>query len=360
MRIATASVLLAGFVGTLGTPSLLLAQPGDSTAAPPPVVVSGFVDAYFSFNLARPTSHVNQLRNFDITENQITLSTAEISVTRAAAPIGFRIDADFGPTNDLIQSGATGSIANIGQAYITCIAPIGSGLTIEAGKFATHMGFEVIKAKDNFTYSRSLLFALPIPYYHLGIRAFYPVSDRLTLGAFVYDGFNGPPNNSVKTFGLQASLSPMTGFTLIGNWIGGPALPEDVSKKFRNVENIIAMYQATEKLLLAVDAVYGEEHLDNALALWKGVAGYVRYALADPSAVTVRAELYNDPLGFTTGGPQDLREITLTYEYKVATYLSLRTEYRYDSASGAAYDGSGGPFSRTNQSTLGVGVIAMF
>ncbi len=342
------------------------AQTPDSAAAPPPVVVGGYVDSYFSFNLDRPTSHINQLRNFDVTENQFVMANAEISVTRAAAPLGFRVDADFGPTNDIVQSGVPGTVMNIGQAYATYVIPVGSGLTVDGGKFVTHMGFEVIKAKDDFNYSRSLLFAIPIPYYHLGLRASYTVSPLLTLCTHVYNSWNGPTVNSGKTFGFQAIFTPSSTLSITGNWLGGPALPDSVSKKFRNVGELIVSYTPVAPLTLAVDALYGQENLPGGTALWKGVAAYVKYAIAGTSAVAVRGEYFSDPEGYTTGAAQNLSEVTLTYEYRPVTNLILRGEYRYDMTNGGdrglmtIYDGDAGPATRRNQATLGIGAIVVF
>ena len=343
----------------LSAPSAV-GQSKDSTTTPTPVVFGGFVDTYFSFNFSRPTSHANQLRNFDVTENQFQVSNAEISVTKAPDPVGFRVDLDLGPTNDIVQGGVAGSLSNVGQAYVTYVAPVGSGLTIDAGKFVTHMGFEVIKAKDDYNYSRSLLFALSIPYYHFGVRASYPVSSTFTLCVHAYNAYNGPAVNSGKTFGFQATYTPTSTLSIVGNYIGGPALPDNVSRKFRNVANLILSYQATPKLSLAADGVYGQENLNSGVALWKGAAGYVRYALCDPSAVTLRGEIYSDPEGYTTGTSQDIREITLTYEFKPTSNLILRAEYRYDSADGVVYDGDSGPLTRRNQATLGLGAIVVF
>ncbi len=339
-----------------------MSQSKDSSATPAaaPVVVGGFVDTYFSFNFDRPASHTNQLRNFDLTENQFKVANAEVSITKAAGPVGFRVDLDFGPTNDLVQTGDGGSLANVGQAYVTYVAPVGAGLTLDAGKFVTHMGMEVIKAKDDYNYSRSFLFAYSIPYYHYGVRASYPLSSTLTLCAHILNNYNGPAVNSGKTFGFQALYTPSSALSIIANYIGGPALPDSVTKKFRNVANLMVMYQATEKLGLSVDAVYGQENFNAGVALWKGVAGYVRYTICDPSVLTLRGEIYSDPVGYTTGTAQDLKEITLTYEYKVAASLILRGEYRYDWSDAVSFDGDGGSLTRRNQATLAVGAIVVF
>jgi hypothetical protein len=60
-------------------------------------------------------------------------------------------------------------LEDIEQSYLSYLAPMGRGLQIDVGKFVTQHGAEVIEAKDNWNYSRSLLFALAIPYYHMGV-----------------------------------------------------------------------------------------------------------------------------------------------------------------------------------------------
>lgn len=331
-----------------------------ATTTPVALSVSGFVDTYFAFNFARPTSRVNQLRNFDVTDNQFVLSMAEVSVQKSATPVGFRVDLDLGQGNDIVQSGAPGSLANVRQAYVTVVAPVGSGLTIDAGKFVTHCCYEVIPAKDNFNYSRSLLFAWSVPYYHLGARASYQASEEITLNGYVYNGWNGIPVNSGKTFGFETVYTPTRALSIVLNWLGGPALPDSVSGSYRNLYELIVSYQATERLTLAANGVYGEDHPLSATALWRGVAGYLKYMLNDVSSLAVRAEAFADPAGFMTSTPQNLYEATLTYEYRPFANLILRGEYRFDWSSASAFDGEAGTSTRKNQSTLAVGAIVVY
>jgi hypothetical protein len=340
--------------------TIAAAPPAATPPAPPAVTVSGFVDTYFDHNFASPKTHVNELRNFDVTEDQFVLSMAEVSVQRAAAPVGFRVDLDLGQGNDIVQSGVVGSLANVRQAYVTVIAPLGSGLTIDAGKFVTHCCYEVIPAKDNFNYSRSLLFAWSVPYYHIGARAAYALTGEITLNGYVYNGWNGIPVNSGKTFGFEGTYAPSSALSFVVNWLGGPALPDSITNKYRNIYEFIATYQATDKLTLAVNGVYGDDHPRFMTAVWRGVAGYVKYALNDVSSFAARAEVFSDPEGFMTPAAQDLYEATLTYEFKPFQYLILRGEYRYDWSTVSSFDGDGGPLSRRNQSTLAMGAIVTF
>ena len=46
-------------------------------------------------------------------------------------------------------------------------------------------GAEVIENKDNLNYSRGLLFALAIPYYHMGARVGYAFSDKVSLTGYL-------------------------------------------------------------------------------------------------------------------------------------------------------------------------------
>ena len=345
---------------TAAAPAKDTAAAPAAAPAPPAVTITGFVDTYFEYNLDRPTTHVNELRNFDVTDEQFTVAMAEIQIQRAAAPVGFTVDLDFGQANDIAQSGEPGSLANVRQAYATLIIPVGSGLTVDMGKFVTHCCFETIPAKDNFNYSRSLLFAWSVPYYHLGARAAYTLSSTITLNGYLYDGWNGIPVNSGKTLGFEGVYAPTSALSFTLNWLGGPALPDSVTKKYRNVYEVIASYAATDKLTLALNWVYGEDHPPAMTAVWRGLAGYVKYALNDVSSFAVRCEEFDDPEGFMTGAIQTLSEGTLTYEYKPFPTIILRGEYRYDWSDVPAFDGTAGKFSRRNQSTLAMGAIVTF
>jgi len=60
------------------------------------------------------------------------------------------------------------------------VAPLGSGLTLDVGKWGSSIGIEGNYTKDQTNYSRALWFDF-LPFYHMGVRAGYKLSDRLTL-----------------------------------------------------------------------------------------------------------------------------------------------------------------------------------
>ena len=237
----------------------------------------------------------------------------KLDIARAATPVGFRLELATGGTADMINSGPE-SARLFQQAYLTFIVPVGAGLTVDAGKFFTHMGYETVKAKDNFNYSRSLLFAWPIPYYHTGVRASYPLADNLTGSLIFSNGWNGSTANTGKTFGARIAYTPVARSGAIVNWLGGPQESDTVSSEFRHVFEALATVKVSDRVTLAMRRCLRHGTPPTATVAWGGVAVYGRYALSESSALSLRGEIYKDTDGFTTGLVQDLSEVTVTYE----------------------------------------------
>ena len=329
-----------------------------------PLSISGMVDVNFNKNFDNPASHINGYRNFDVYENQFNLNLAKVTIQKTASPVGFRIDLGFGQAMDLVNSdpslGTEKSIRNVEQAYLTAVLPIGNGLTVNAGKMVTHMGGEVIESISNINYSRSFLFAYAIPYFHLGVCASYPFSDKLSATLYVYNGWNNViDNNKDKTLGAEISWSPSSSFTFIENYIGGPE--EANSTKKRHVFDTIINYQATDDLFVTLNADYGQEAIDpTGLAVWKGIALTGKFTLSDVSAIAARIEDYYDQSGFTTGTLQKLSELTLTYELKFTNSLTTRLEFRRDMSDKNTFEDNSGTLTNNNQNTILIGSIFTF
>lgn len=342
----------------------------DSTSTSKPTW-SGFVDAYYTHNFNDPSTPVTQFRNFDMNDNQIALSLVDLKVQEQAQPVGFTLEFGFGPTSDYVNRASTfgtlsPSLANVMQAYGTVVVPIGSGLTIDFGKFVTHMGYEVIPSQDNWNYSRAYLFAYAIPFYHTGVRLTYPVSSNFSVGFDILNGWNSViDNNKSLTLGatLNYSLTPNTDFLFNGIW--GKENLTPVENGARDVYNVILTQQVTNAFSVAVNADYGQAGTTVGLALWKGIALYGKYTLSSVSAVALRGEVYYDPTfdGYTTGAgypKATFQEYTLTYDYQPWDPLLIRVEARDDFANSKIFDSSSGLSTKSSQPTLTVGVVATF
>lgn len=336
------------------------------------VSVSGFVDAYYGYNFNQPGDgpggvRENQLRNFDLYNDQFSLSLFELVIQRNPDPFGFRVDLDFGPTTDFVHAtepvlGGGGAAPegtevykHIQQAYLSWKPS--SMWSIEAGKFVTHMGFEVIESKDNWNYSRSLLFAFAIPYYHSGVRISH-THENFWLTGYVYNGWNNvTEDNSGKTFGAQLGLTPIKGLTIIQNWIGGP---EPVGES-RHVLDTVVIFSPIDMLSLGLNYDYGWLKTSTAGdAIWSGVAAYARIAPTDRLAFIPRFEWYDDKAGFTTGTTQIVKEFTLTAEHKCSDNLLTRLEYRSDWSTVDFFNSDTGAANTDTQDTITLGLVYSF
>src|SRR5438552_4274932 len=184
--------------------------------------LSGFVDVYYGYNFNTPvTRKAGPERTFDVQNNSFSLNLAELSLEKKPTTDsrgGFRLDLDYGPTQDIVNANEPSGpniFRNIGQAYLSYQAPVGKGLQIDFRKFVTPLGLEVIKTKDDCNYSRSLLFTLAIPFYHMGVRATYHVNDKIALAGFVVNGWNNAvATTDKKTVIGQVTVKPTSALSL--------------------------------------------------------------------------------------------------------------------------------------------------
>src|SRR5204862_309130 len=126
------------------------------------------------------------------------------------------------------------------QAFVSYLAPLGTGLRFDFGKFVTHLGYELIEGYDGYNdnYSRSLLFNYAIPLTHTGVKASYSISPKVSLMAMVVNGWDDAiDNNSSKSVGAQLMVKPADPVALYVNYIGGPENSDDNSS-IRHVHDL--------------------------------------------------------------------------------------------------------------------------
>jgi hypothetical protein len=325
--------------------------------------VVGFVDAYYSYRF-HPSSGDAQLRNFDTKHNQFSFNLAEIALDRRPTPqsrLGFRLDFNVGPATDMVHAaepGGSGQFRNLQQGYVTYLAPLGRGLQIDVGKVVTPLGAEMIETKDNWNYSRSLLFALAIPYYHMGARLTYGFGDRFSLSGLIVNGWNNVvENNSRKSFGVQATFKPTSKLSIVQGYMVGPEQTDD-DEDVRHLSDTIVTYAAAPWLSLMANYDIGRDRVDGVSVQWQGVAMYARFTAASWWAISPRFEWYEDRDGFTTGLAQTIRGGTLTSEFNVDDQLFTRVEYRRDVSNRPFF--ANGSSRVKPQTTLTVGLFYVF
>jgi Putative beta-barrel porin-2, OmpL-like. bbp2 len=332
------------------------------------VEVSGFVDGYYSYNFNKPAGRTNVLRNFDVRNNEFALNLAEIVIEKRPDPLnsrlGFRVDLDYGRATDMIHAAEPGGAETykvIQQAYGSYLAPVGTGLQFDLGKFVTTHGAEVIESKDNWNYSRGLLFSWAIPYYHMGLRAKYSFNSKITVMGMAVNGWNNvEDNNAGKTFGVMVGWNPTSKLSIMQNFMTGPEQAGD-DEHHRNLSDTTIMYTFNDKLAVMGNYDYGFDRTTAGDSVhWQGVAAYLRYTPTKKWAFSPRFEWFDDHDGFSTGVAQTLKEFTMTGEYKVRPNWITRVEYRRDWSDQPFFPKSDPTVLTKAQSTVLAGLIWTF
>ncbi len=333
-----------------------------------PTTLSGFVDVYYGYNSNQPIGRTTAFRNFDINSGQFGLNMIELVADKApdatASRLGYHVALGFGQAMNIINSTEPGQFPTesnfdqyLKEGYLEYLAPIGKGLQINVGKFVTPAGAEVIETKDNWNYSRGLLFALAIPYFHFGTSAKYAFNSKFALTGYLVNGWNNSiDNNSGKTTGFSAAWTPNSKFSLIQNYLVGPEQLNDNSK-FRHLSDTVVSFSPNSKLSFLANYDYGHDHLTGApfSVHWSGIAGYIKYAPNDKWAFATRGEYFSDNGGTQTGTPQKLSEFTLTLQRMLASKLMTRLEFRRDMSDENVFpDHASGLKDSQNTVTLGM------
>ena len=324
------------------------------------------VDGYYGYNFNHPIGRINLLRAYDVSSNSFSLSQAGVVMERApdvaaGRRFGARLDLQFGqatesqagnPANELRPQ----AYRNIFQAYGTYIVPLGSGVTVDFGKWASSHGIEGTYSKDQINYSRSFLFSV-MPFYHTGFRLTYNVTPKVAVSYWLVNGLQQAEDfNGFKSQNFQAVVKPTSSLTWVSNYYFGregrdvvpvlnpgfPTLPTQPGLPVANVvpapdgrlhivDNYLA-WNPTSKLTLAGEADYviSRSFKQSAPAYVVGGAGYARYQISPKAALAARAEYLSDRGGFFSGVTQALKETTLTTEYKLAEGFLMRGEWRRD------------------------------
>jgi hypothetical protein len=326
-------------------------------AAPPwygQVVVGGLVDAFFSLRLRDDdglATDPSGARVFDGQNGSFTLAYTELNLSMAAAPVGFRIDLGFGPVADIVEatSAGGGTFRNIQQAYVSFLVPGVDKLVVDFGRFVTTAGAEVIEAKDNWLYSRSVMFGFAIPFSHVGVRATYPVTTELTLQASIVNGWDVVvDNNTAKTFGVSMTYAKGDTTGLL-TWYGGKEVDD-----FRNLIDLVVTQKIDPALTLNLNADIGFE----GDAKWYGVAAMGRFEVSKSLRLALRAEYFDDPDGVRTGtmGGINVTEITANAGFPMGDHVELKLEGRIDIASEDVF----GVPPKSTQPTLQLAALAWF
>jgi putative OmpL-like beta-barrel porin-2 len=255
-----------------------------------------------------------------------------------ADPVGFRIDIMYGNAG-LINNGiaaassAGGTMTPSGlytgaffveQAFAT-VKLLNNMFTLDVGRFVTNASDEVIEAKANWNYSRSLMFN-GVSVLHTGARLGIAVNEMLSLQLGILNGINNDPdNNKHKTFGGQVAVTlPSKTNIFFNTYIGNENTGGggDTLLLF----DLVVGQTLSDTLALSFNGDYLKQGKDNN---WWGVGLKAKLGLTENFYVAPRFE-YIKSEKFYYGLDGAIYEGTLTLAVPVKKNYEFRAEFRGD------------------------------
>lgn len=321
--------------------------------------LKGTLDGYWSYNTNTPVFRFNALRAFDVNDQAFSLNYGELAVNYTNNNVGFRVDIGFGDAAERIHSNPadTQIWRHIQQAFITGNK---DKFTVDFGKWVTPVGAEVMETRDNWNYSRGLLFSFGLPFYHFGAKGTYKFSDRATVGAYIVNGWdNVRENNTAKTVGILGRFRPVDKVGVAANVLIGDENPTD---GVRQLFDGVVTYEATERLAFMASYDYARDKTFGSGMFWQGGAFYAKAKASDKLTLASRYEWFGDRHNsFRTGNNQNLQSFTATSQIPWSD-LTLWGEYRRDWSTGPVFTKTRDAVSTSvdNQNTFTLGLTYTF
>jgi hypothetical protein len=265
-----------------------------------------------------------------------------------------------GDSQDYEQSGL------LYTGYVSYLAPIGSGVQIDAGKLATVLGAEVLQTNQNFNVTTGLVFGLQ-PVTYTGVQASTALTDNLglTVGVMndVYTATSADLEND-KAYLAQLQLSgDMFGLNvgaIVGNdrTLGCGDADDDC---YTSVFDVLMTVDPTDSLSMWINfdwvKQFGERQTADGDAYGLAAAG--RFAITEDTGFATRVEYVRTTASFNSGntGPPgigggdsipgsigEVLSLTGTIDHALTDDLKLRLEARWD----RQLDDNGGSFVNGN------------
>jgi hypothetical protein len=339
---------------------------------------------------------VNLLRAYDVLSNNFSINQASILFEHApdvsaGRRFGARVDLQFGQATDTLQGNPFNEprpqiYRNLFQAYGTYIVPVGNGLTVDFGKWGSSLGIEGNYTKDQMNYSRSYYYDF-LPFYHMGVRANYPINSRFSLTYWIVNGTNqAEATNGFKDELFGFTAKPTKSMTWVVNYYLGqehpdraviaPSSPIPVQPGLSfvairpapdgrlHIFDSYVSWQATPRWSFALEGDYAIQRLwrnegpgrSSAPSHVDGGAAYARYQVSTRFAVAGRAEYLSDRGGLFSGISQALKETTATFDYRLSDGFLMRYEWRRDFSNQPSFltDAQGVLSKEQNTATVGL------
>ncbi|MGF7230645.1 outer membrane beta-barrel protein [Arachidicoccus sp.] len=341
----------------------------DSTKKAPTLKISGSVDGYYRYNFNAPAGATNNLTSFTNSQNSFELGMASLRFDASAmdgkisatADLGYgRRAEEFSYTDGGITNGHS-TLQSVKQLYVSFAA--GRNITLTLGKWATHIGYEVLDPYVNRNYSMDYMFSYG-PFSHTGFKAQYTKGHLgIMLGV-------ANPTDVVTTVSLVKTLlgqiSESFGKTSLylnyqGFWgakngtNANPLVTYNNLKSLHQLDFVLTSTLCKQFSLGYNGTIQFREDINSTVGnkSWWGSALYLNYDPTNMLGFTLRSEYVEDRKASLLPATK-LTDLTLTLNYKLGGQFLLMPELRYDHAAEDIFQANSGTTNSTVSALVAV------
>lgn len=351
------------FLATAASFSIFTLTAQDSTKS---VSVSGSVDGYYRYNFAGKTS-TNNYTSFTNSQSSFELGMASLraDATALSGKVGATVDLGFGRRaeefsyndgNDNVGTGTDKngflSLAAIKQAFVTYA--VSSKVKFTAGKFGTHVGYELVDAPLNRNYSMSYMFTNG-PFFHTGLKA------DITAGPVAFMlGLTNYTDQTTATTGVKNLIAQFSGGTKNGklkfflNYSGFGGSKKGINpsglKALNQVDAVVTGTISSKFNIGYNGTVQSRTPVTGSAGSWIGNALYFNFDPSEKTAITLRSEYISDSKTVYFG-TKSIWANTLSVGCKVGP-LTIMPELRFESAQSNFFVKNNGAGTKSTASAL--------
>jgi len=304
----------------------------DSTKSNATIHLTGSVDAYLRAAFNSTKENTNNFTSFTNSNQKLQLGMISVKGDYTNGKFYATVDLGFGKRAEEFSYNDKGVLANLKQAYIAYA--VSDRIKLSAGKWATHVGYELLDAPLNRNYSMSYGFSYG-PFYHTGLKADFAINSKsgLMLGvANPTDNLNAITPYKVL-IGQYSNKIFKDKTVLYVNYQGGKTGAESSFNQW----DLVLTNALTDQIAINYDGTVFMNKVGAKKSIWKSNAIYVNYDPSNKIGFTYRSEFFYDKNAITAGAfATNIFANTLSLNYKIHQ-LTILPELRIESAKDPIY-----------------------
>jgi hypothetical protein len=300
-------------------------------------VLSGSIDAYYRYSFSDAPTKTNNFTSFTNSQNSFELGMASFKVDHSLGKVSAVADIGFGRRAQEFSYNDAGSLAAIKQMYLSYAVTDRFKLTM--GKWATHIGYELVDAPGNRNYSMSYGFSYG-PFFHTGVKADISLGGKSAMMV----GVANPTDQSTTTTSAKFILAQFS-----------TATKDDKVKGYLNFQggngitqyNMVITGAISDQLGIAYDGSMQCLKSVGQSSNWKSHALYLNYDPISSLGFTLRQDYFDDRAFSPIGIGGKIYATTLSANIKNQS-LTIIPEFRMDnSASDVFFKGASSTRTKT-------------